>query len=383
MASPNPTAALRVLHVVDSLERGGLERVVTDLATAQVRAGHDVRVFSLASTGGFVDELRAGGVDVAIGHKRNGLDWKVLRALRGAARRCDVVHAHNFVPSYYVATSLLACRGAPPMVVTCHDMGTRLSNPRLRRLFAWAVRRAARVAMVGRQVHERFVSESLVRPQQAVTVMNGIPTQRFAAAPGQREAARRTLGLPDEATVVGCVGRLVALKNHRLMIDLMPALRRGRERLHLVLVGGGVLEPELRARVRELGLDGVVHFAGERRDVEAVLPALDVFAMPSLTEGLSIALLEACAAARPIVATAVGGNVEIVHPGETGLLVPPDDAAALQTAVESLLDDHAAAARLGDAARRWVCEHASVDALRATYDEVYQQAVAMRSGTVL
>jgi hypothetical protein len=171
---------LRVLHVVDSLEFGGLERVVTDLAIAQHRAGALVKVYSLMHTDGLRAELEAAGVEVIVGGKKRMADPGVLLRLRRVVRQHDIgiVHAHNFVPNYYaaIATRLMG-RTAPVQVCTCHDMGMRLSNDRLRRLFLWSLRHTARVAMVGRQVHERFIERGWVAPERATTsALSGAPS---------------------------------------------------------------------------------------------------------------------------------------------------------------------------------------------------------------
>lgn len=362
---------LRIVHVVDSLEFGGLERVVSDLAIAQARHGHHISVFSICETGGFRAALEAAGVPVEIGHKRGTLDLRVLRALRRAAAGADLLHTHNFVPNYYAVAATRFASRRPAIVNTCHNMGTRLSNPRLRRLYRWSLRHTARVALVGRQVEAALVSAGIVAPDQADVVLNGVPTDRHGTA---RHEARTRLGVPAGVPLLGCVGRLVALKNHRLVIDSLPTLLAAHPDLHLAILGEGPLESGLRARIAALGLAQRVHLAGARSDVPDLLPAFDVFVLPSRTEGLSIALLEACAAGLAVVATDVGGNGEIVRDRTTGRLVPSDDAEALQVALDALLRDPAERMRLGEAARAWVQAHGSVDAMRHNYDLVYARA---------
>lgn len=375
----NPRRPLRLLHVVDSLERGGLERVVVDLAITQCRAGDQVAVFSIQDTGGFRPELEDAGVPVIVGAKRRTLDLRVLRRLRHAALAhsgVEVVHAHNFVPNYYAAAALIAAGRHPALVGTCHDMGTRLTNRRLRWLYRWSLMRTARVAMVGRQVHDRYVTSGWVDAGRATTVRNGIPVERFGISPERRASARAQLGLPPDAIVIGCVGRLVQLKNHRLMIAVLPELVGAHPATRLVLLGGGPLREELQAQAAALGLLDRVVFAGERAGVADLLPAFDVFAMPSLTEGLSVALLEACATGLAVVATAVGGNPEIVGEAKAGLLVPPGDPSALRDAIGRMLDDGGLRERFGGAARRWTQTHASMDAFRDAYDALYREAIA-------
>lgn len=369
-----PLQHLNIIHVVDSLEYGGLERVVADLAVAQAAHGHAVRVFSISDTNGFRASLEAAGIPVEIGGKQGAFDLGVLRALRRASLRggADILHTHNFVPSYYAAAATRFALRRPALVNTCHNMGARLGNRRLRGLYSWSLRHTARVALVGQQVRDSLVSLGVVPQEKADVVLNGVPTDRTS---GSRRDARARLGLPTDARVLGCVGRLVELKRHRLLIDAMPDLLIRHPDLHAVIVGEGPLEAALRARIAELGLDGRVLLTGARNDVPDLLPAFDVFVLPSRTEGLSIALLEACAAGLAIVATDVGGNGEIVHDGDTGRLVPSDDPAALAQALDELLGDDAGRQRFGQAAREWVVAHGSVDAMRQNYDTVYAKAL--------
>jgi glycosyltransferase involved in cell wall biosynthesis len=374
---PTHATPLNILHVVDSLEFGGLERVVTELAQAQKDHGHRVTVFSINTTDGLTPELQAAGIEVVVGHKSRSLDVNVLKQIRRLAldRPMDVVHAHNFVPNYYAAVAMLGSLKAPPLVSTCHDMGDRLSNRRLRWIYRLSLLRTRRVAMVGQQVHDRYVASGMVRADAAQTVLNGVPVHRFIGSPQRRASARATLGLAPDLPVMACVGRLVELKNQSLMIECMPHLLHRHPSLRLLVIGEGPLDAELRALARARGVNAQVDFLGRRSDVADLLPAMDIFALPSQTEGLSIALLEACATGLAVVASAVGGNPEIIHDGQTGLLVPANDQQALCEALQGLLDDTALRQRLGRQASSWVTEHGSIDALRATYDEFYRQAM--------
>ncbi len=374
-AAPPTERPLRIVHVVDSLEFGGLERVVVDLAIAQKHAGHQVQVFSINATAGFRPNLESADIRVVVGDKQGTLDRRVLKSLRATTAQADVVHAHNFVPNYYAALATLFQRGRRVQICTCHDMGTRLSNRRLRWLFRWSLSRTRRVAMVGQQVCDRFIEMGMVDPRRAVTVLNGIPVQRFRNSPERKERARGQLGLPATSPVIGCVGRLVGLKNHALLLTQMPRLLQTHPDLMLVIVGDGPLHDQLLDQVQSLGIARHVMLLGARTDVADLLPAFDVFALPSQTEGLSIALLEACATGLAVVASRVGGNPEIIHDGQTGRLIEANDAQSLLHGLTELLDDPVARARFGAAACDWVTAHASIDALRRAYDDCYIQAL--------
>ncbi|MFA7322588.1 MAG: glycosyltransferase [Dokdonella sp.] len=365
-----------ILHVVDTLETGGLERVVSDLAIAQHARGHDTAVFSLLATDGFRRELEAAGVPVIIGNKQGTLDRKLLGHLRQtlADRSVDILHTHNFVPNYYAAIASLALRRAPLLVNTCHNMGSRLAQRRLRWLYRASLLRTARVALVGDQVRDHLVRTGIVSATRAATVINGIPVERFGSSPVRRQAARARLGLVDADLVIGCVGRLVALKNHAQLIGLMPALLQRHPRLKLILIGDGPLAAELTTQVVTLGVGDRVSLAGAQSDIASLLPALDVFAQPSLTEGISIALLEASASGLAMVASDVGGNAEIIRNNETGLLVPVANDAALLTALDRLLADADLRQRLGSAASDWVRAHASIEVMSDAYEAFYCDA---------
>jgi glycosyltransferase involved in cell wall biosynthesis len=215
-----------------------------------------------------------------------------------------------------------------------------------------------------------------VAASKAVTVLNGIPVDRFAhTSLDQRARARAALGLSDDDLVVGCVGRLVPLKNHQLVLSCLPRLLLLHPGLKVAFIGEGPLLDDLRALAQSLGVSAQVVFAGAHADVAGLLPALDVFALPSRTEGLSIALLEACAAGLPIVATAVGGNPEIIKDGLTGLLVGSDDAESLRSAVHEMLANGPMRERLGAAALQWVQENGSVESMRHNYEMLYTAAI--------
>jgi glycosyltransferase involved in cell wall biosynthesis len=140
---------------------------------------------------------------------------------------------------------------------------------------------------------------------------------------------------------------------------------------HLVIIGNGELRSQLEEQVREYGLTDVVHFMGDRDDVHNLLASLDYFVLTSITEGFSIALLEACAAGLPVIATNVGGNSEIIRHGETGLLIPSADCDKLVSAMLSLIDNQESAEKLGETAYQWVLEECSADVMYKRYMDIY------------
>ena len=369
---------MHLLHVVESLARGGLERVVCDLVIEQKRQGYMVEVFSIFTPGAFAAELQDAGIPVIAANKRKGLDVSVLMALRAATRRAkhQVVHTHNPVANYYTCAAELTSWRTLPIVNTRHNMGARDPNDRREALFRLSVARTAKVAMVSPQVSRRFIDHGIVPKAKAAVVMNGIPLHRYAqVSPSTRAAARTALSLPGDAFVIGSVGRLVGVKNHRLLLDAAAPICLEHPHVNIVLAGDGDLRETLIEQAQALGISDAVHLVGERSDIPQLLPAFDVFAMPSRSEGHSISLLEASAAGLPVIATEVGGNPEIVQQGLTGLLVPSEDITALQTALTQLFLDEPGRLAFGKQARLWAERTISVDAMTASYERLYRDAL--------
>jgi glycosyltransferase involved in cell wall biosynthesis len=193
---------------------------------------------------------------------------------------------------------------------------------------------------------KHFSEARLHYPAGKIRVIpNAVDMRRFEGLPN-RQSARRMLGLPAAGPVLTCVASLTPQKGHRYLVDAMRGVTAEREDALLLLAGDGSLRGELEAQVQGAGLAGAVRFLGTRSDIPQLLAATDVFVLPSLWEGLPVALAEAGAAGLPAVATAVDGSPEVVADGETGLLIAPHDEAALTEAMLELLRDPDRAAAL-------------------------------------
>lgn len=371
---------LSVTHVVESLDRGGLERVVADLAGAQSNAGHRCGVVCLFRHGTLAAELEAGGVPVSACGKRPGLDLSAIGRLRALLRRdgSEVIHTHNAVAHYYAVAASAGPR-RPAIINTRHGMGVQDTRSRREWLFRRTLPFTDRVTTVCETARHHYLAAGFAPARKLVTVPNGIRVAQFIPSnPGARERLRASLGLPAATQLIGSVGRLNWAKAPVTLVRAFAEVHRHRRDTALVLIGDGSLRGEVEACVAASGLNGSVRLLGDRADVPQLLAGLDLFALASVTEGYSVALLEACASALPVVATRAGGNGEIVRAGENGWLTETGDHTALAGAILLALGDSAEAARRGQAGRQWVESNGSVEAMSAAYEALYRGSVTAR-----
>jgi glycosyltransferase involved in cell wall biosynthesis len=228
-----------------------------------------------------------------------------------------------------------------------------------------------------------LVQQRHVPAAKVHVVWNGAPLDEFAPVPRERALrVRRELGLPDDALVIGTIGRLSAQKGHRHLLDALPPVLAAHPAARALIVGDGDLMEPLRAQALALGIAARVCFAGHRSDVPDLLGAIDVFCISSLYEGTPLALFEAMAAGKCVVATAVDGCREVLQDGLTGLLVPPGDATALGAALLRVLEDGGLRSGLADLARAASAGYdiqQCVRRMEALYEEVLLSRCRSRS----
>ena len=368
---------LSIVHVLSSFGVGGQERVALDLAIGQKARGHQVSVISLAPPpdGAMADEFREHGIAVDRVEKRGGLDPTLVPRLARALRKlgADVVHTHNPLPLIYGAPAARLVGAA-----AIHTKHGRNPAGRANRLLRRAAAQlASAFVAVSDTTHEQALAQHDAPRSRMHTIANGIRLDRYHPDPEARARTRAELGLGD-AWVVGTVGRLDAYKNQSLLVRAMaPLLAQG---ARLVIVGDGPTRADVEAAVKQLPDPSRVVMTGRRMDVPQLMPAFDVFALSSQTEGLPLVVPEAMAAGLPVVATAVGGLPTVIDEGETGLLVPVDDA-AYAAALRSLHDDRVRARRMGARAREVALARYDYGRMVDAYLALYQNAISKRSSS--
>ena len=380
---------MRVMHLIGSLKLGGAEKVVSILAQAFNKERCAIYVLAF-ETGDLEKECRRGGAKVIIMPFKwwNLLPWlyHFVKELRGL--KIDVLHTHLFT------TDLLGriggrLAGIPVVVSTIHAPSTWKKSDRLKDKIKVLMDRVTAnylcdsLFSISKKVSDFQVEHGRLRSSKMSIISNPIMIYEYEKNGKLRNITRASIGLDDEHKVLTNVASLKPVKGQKYLIEAMKKLEDKYPNIRLLLVGNGEDTTTLRRLTDSLDISANVLFLGNRLDVPELLAASDIFVMPSLSEGISVAILEAMASELPIVATSVGGNRDIIEDGVTGLLVNPADASMIAKAVERLLNDTEYSRLLGKRAKQYVKAHHDADTiagqLENSYRALYQRKISSKN----
>jgi glycosyltransferase involved in cell wall biosynthesis len=372
---------LKVGHFVISSDVAGGQVVARELSLGAVRAGHEVVVF-LPGPGSFADLLERDAIrtqQMRLGRAANAANIARI-AMLTRHERLDILHTHALFAGNVAARVGGRLAGAA-VVAHAHIedrwRGSSTVSALQRRIDAGTAQLCARIIAVSSALRGELVAQGYPAAR-TVTIPNGI-SEPEAVTPAEATAVREELGLRADSIVLTSVARLCDVKGQLELIRATASLAERGAPVEALLVGedleaGGAYRRRLEAEAASLGVADRVVFAGFRGDIPTVLAASDIFVLPSTAEGMPISVIEAMAAAKPVLATAVGGVPEVVDDERTGILLPSREPAVLAEALESLIADPLRAARLGAAGRRRFEERFSaktmVAAVLALYEEV-------------
>ncbi|MFA4948779.1 MAG: glycosyltransferase [Candidatus Krumholzibacteriia bacterium] len=334
--SSDPRRSIKVAHVLRSLDFGGAEKLVLDLARFQ-RQRQDVEssLVCCAGLGPLEDTARSYALPYVSVGGRGIPHVSVLARLIAVFRRerPDIVHTHNFFS--HVHGAVAARMTGIPVIHTKHGraVSSLAWSPALRRRL---YRLADKIVVVSNETGEIFRRRSGVEAGRIVVIRNGIDFNRYNG-PGRKEVLGAFGIAGSAARVFGSVSRLNPVKDHATMIRAFGEVVRDFADCALLIVGDGPERGAIERLVRELQLESRVILVGFTNDIPKYLAAMDAFLQPSREEGLSLTILEAAAAGVPVIATPVGGTPEIISNGETGTFIPVGDVDALAGAMRSFL----------------------------------------------
>ena len=369
--APMARRPLRIMHIIPSLDSsGGMENILVKGLLHSDAQKYRHTVCCVIEEGGLANRLRKAGIDVFVSSKRNRWDLSYPFRLASMLRKyqVDVVHTYSGV----YRDGCLAARLARVPVNVHSDHGRFYPNQRRAR---WTHRFMTgfrdEVVCVSEDLRAFLIQDVGIPAEKVSVIYNGVEANAHRAL-SSPDVLKRNLGLAEDCLTVGIVGRLVPVKNHRVLLEAIPSVLAAVPKVRLLVVGDGPLRQDLEALAEDLKISDRVLFLGHRSDVPELLCIMDVVALSSLHEGNSIALLEAMEAGRPVVATAVGGNPELVVDGVTGLLVPPGEPEPLARAIVELLKDGPRRRAMGIAGRARVEKHFSIDAMVRSYESLYE-----------
>ncbi len=373
-----------IAHVLHRMHVAGAEVLAAALCRT-LRHRFRFVVLCLDDLGPLGQQLAAEGIPVECLHRRPGIDWPLARRLRQACRqhRVDLLHAHQYTPFFYAACSRTLLAGLQrrrvPLLFTEH--GRHYPDIRKRRRVLanrLLLCRGDRVTAVGDFVKQALITNEGIAASRIDVIHNGIDPDAFThALPAARLAARQRIRAdlrisPDQPVLLH-VARFHPVKDHATCVCAFAQLHAAMPDAVLLLAGDGEQRQAIEQRAADLGVNPSIRFLGVRHDVADLMAAADAFVLSSLSEGLSVTLLEAMAAGLPIAATDVGGNGEVVEHHVTGLLSPRGDAQQLARHMLHLLRDPALARAMGQAGRDRLLAHFTQQRMHDAYADLYQR----------
>jgi len=369
---------MKILHLISSSGLLGAERVLLELAEHSKRAGLKVTIgvfensrnpnLELANTASGL------GFQVQIFPCNGRFDNDAAQTIKGYMEKegVNILHSHNYKSNFYARRAL--SNNNIRWVVTNHG---RRFGPKLllyNLLDAFIVRRADKIIAVSKEIAKKMKLAGIAKGKICL-IENGVNLERVTTN-SSSQAIKESLGIKKEALVVGTIGALTKEKGHQYLLRAALKVIRIYPKAIFLLVGDGTERPNLEKTASSLGIKDSVIFAGMRKDVPEILSILNVFVLPSLNEGLPMALLEAQAAQIPVVATSVGAVPDVLENGVTGMLIPPKDPQAIAEAIIMILSDKQFASGIAQKGFERVRDNFSSEKMASKYLSIYRELLS-------
>jgi len=350
----NNKRKLNVIHLVEELTIGGLEKILTTIVLNLDKKKYNVSVWCLREGGFFADKLVKEGIDVKILHistSRNPLSiYKLYRLLK--CHKFDIIHTHAYSAGTIGRMSAFLA-GVP--VIISHNHSVYDYYGKFYNLVEWFLSLITdRVICISEVVNGFANKTQRINSKKLITIHNGIDDVCDLTEKSSSDL-KKELGIPINHPVICTISHMEEHKGLKYLLEAASLLLQSKNDVSFLLVGEGVLKKELKILCADLKIEKNVIFAGEQSDISEILSLSDIFVLPSLREGLPLTILEAMACGKPVIATNVGGIPEIVKDGENGILVYPKDPETLYMAMNELLGDREKREKMGRIGKR-VCD---------------------------
>ncbi|MBW1908175.1 MAG: glycosyltransferase [Deltaproteobacteria bacterium] len=372
---------MKVVHIVEDLGTGGLEKVIAYIVLALDKKKYDVQVWCLARGGQIADELIDRGICVKILDMDSYYNPFSIIKLAGLLKRNNVIilHTHGYFGSTFGRLGAILAR--TPIVIT--HVHTTYYNFNRRNLFMerFLSLFTVRIICISQAVERFVVDVEAISEKKTCLIYNGVDEFGLFKSDAGIEENRKSLGFGKDDVVAITVASLTGHKGHRVIIDAVRILSDKHEGLRCLIVGDGHLRRELKSYCMELGLSSKIAFTGQRKDIMSLLRIADLFVLASTErEGLGIALIEAEAARLPLIGTKVGGIPEVIVDNRNGLLVAPKDVHELASAMERLIKDKALREKMGEAGRKMYEERFSAARMIKEIELLYDRLTEKQLG---
>ena len=352
---------IKIVHVIGRLTYGGAETLLLDLCRKIDKSKFQAKVYVLQDDNPLEKQFHDAGIEVEFFHKNGKFDFSVIDRLVKSFKKDKpkIVHTHLFAADFWGGRAALKAK-VPHLISTKHDI---LSEGFWRNYFGRKIRQKfEKVIAISKATQEYLIKQEKLDVHQIEVIYNGIDRNKFLV---EKPSLFRHQGL-----VIGSVGRLSKEKGHKHLVRACRLLKN--RNWKLVLVGSGPLEKELKNSVRHLGIEDKVSFVGAVDDVRPWLEKMDVFVLPSVSEGLSLAVLEAALAGKFLVATHVGGVPEIIQNKENGLLFKPKNIEQLVRHLNWVDDHRELSAKMASRLQSEVAEKFDINKIIKQYQALYE-----------
>lgn len=364
-----------IMHITYSLNMGGLEKFVIRMIDYLDKEKYQGSICCLSDELALQAEIREKNIPLEICPKKPGLDFKLIPQLMKVFKKnkIDLIHTHN--PAALLYGGIAAKLTGIPFVHTEHS-NVHKDRKNLMRVEKMVLRLADKIICDTYEVQREMHNLHKVKDDRVCVIHNGIDYEPYGKKV-DRSAIRKSIGLTDDDFVVGAVGRLTPIKDQKTIIQAIAKVNVGASGRSpvLIFVGDGEIRQELEDLTDSLGVRSKVSFLGMRNNVPELLQAMDVFMLCSLYEGMSLALLEAMAAYKPVIATYVGGNPEVIVQDHTGFLVEVGAVDEIANTITKMMNDPALVLSMGKKSRQRIEEHFGLDYMMTNYEKAYTETL--------